>query len=379
MTPSLLGRVRGCLSSPARCLSHLHCFGLQESGLRETVGQMLEEMQQNEWKVVYCDFLYADGSLKQLLISLGDALHLLRVRSTIHTIKDLIEALNHKLREDSCKGLIICLDHAESVSSFTSSAINAFFDFPNFIDQENPLVRILTLGERSWQAINATNFTIGQIPVPEFYFPIMDKDDCISLLCEVLPEVESSLVKFVVDAAYIHCISPNRLAKLVLRVHDEIEAASKTDKTSIRNLNFSAAFCRKAMAEMLGTNTVVLDAKKENAKPKVEQQPDYLVMPVFQRYLLLASFCASNNAISTDKRFFIKHHGREKRSAKREIRLEEKAQLKDFDPKTADLQRIVAICYTLLKKHYDDGDVLTKIMDLNSLVRLFFVFTTLKF
>ena len=49
MTPSLLDRVRGCLSSPARCLSHLHCFGLQESGLRETVGQMLEEMQQNEW------------------------------------------------------------------------------------------------------------------------------------------------------------------------------------------------------------------------------------------------------------------------------------------------------------------------------------------
>lgn len=34
---------------------------------------------------------------------------------------------------------------------------------------------------------------------------------------------------------------------------------------------------------MLGTNTVVLDAKKENAKSKVEQQSDYLVMPVFQR------------------------------------------------------------------------------------------------
>ena len=149
-----------------------------------------------------------------------------RIHTTsIWTSKYEYFGTNYPIFRDSYKGLIICLDHAESVSSFTSSAINAFFDFPNFvsfllksgkfpseikgnkvsltsgkmdlspkkktrktsflfpkakticfqIDQENPLVRILTLGERSWQAINATNFTIGQIPVPELYFPIMDK------------------------------------------------------------------------------------------------------------------------------------------------------------------------------------------------------------
>ncbi|VDM70485.1 unnamed protein product [Strongylus vulgaris] len=80
------------------------------------------------------------------------------------------------------------------------------------------------------------------------------------------------------------------------------------------------------------------------------------ILSLSSKYLLVASFCASHNPPATDRRYFVKFHGKEKRSDARERRAELSAEQRETDAKAVDLQRIKCI-YLALTNLYPVEDV----------------------
>ncbi|KIH47683.1 hypothetical protein ANCDUO_22253, partial [Ancylostoma duodenale] len=77
------------------------------------------------------------------------------------------------------------------------------------------------------------------------------------------------------------------------------------------------------------------------------ERDEPISLPLCSKYLLIASFCASHNPPSTDRRYFVKFHGKEKRSDARERRAELSAEQREADAKAVDLQRIKCIYLAL--------------------------------
>ncbi|KAK5981902.1 hypothetical protein GCK32_006803, partial [Trichostrongylus colubriformis] len=77
------------------------------------------------------------------------------------------------------------------------------------------------------------------------------------------------------------------------------------------------------------------------------EREGFVDLPLSTRFLLVASFCASHNPSSTDKRYFAKFHGKEKRSEARERKAEQSAEQRDGEAKSAELQRIKCIYLAL--------------------------------
>lgn len=83
------------------------------------------------------------------------------------------------------------------------------------------------------------------------------------------------------------------------------------------------------------------------------QRRVHVELPFHSKFLLIASYLASYNPVKSDKRFFVKHHGKE-RKTKATIKAKEKhvsAQL--TGPKAFPLDRMLAIFYSII----DDENV----------------------
>ena len=73
-----------------------------------------------------------------------------------------------------------------------------------------------------------------------------------------------------------------------------------------------------------------------------------LELPFYAKYLLIASFLASHNDAKFDKRFFMKHHGKE-RKRYQPAKVSEKLNIK-FGPKSFTMDRLLAIFYAILEE-----------------------------
>ncbi len=71
-------------------------------------------------------------------------------------------------------------------------------------------------------------------------------------------------------------------------------------------------------------------------------------LPFHSKFLLLASYLASYNPVKSDKRFFVKHHGRQ-RKTKASIKSKERAEVTQLTgPKAFPLNRMMAIFYSIV-------------------------------
>ena len=70
-------------------------------------------------------------------------------------------------------------------------------------------------------------------------------------------------------------------------------------------------------------------------------------LPFYSKFLLIAAFLASYNPAKSDKRFFQKHHGKQRKTAA-SIKAKEKMNSQLTGPKTFPLERLLAIFYNIV-------------------------------
>ncbi|VDM58540.1 unnamed protein product [Angiostrongylus costaricensis] len=296
------------------CISHIHCYGVEEAGVLEAIKEELATLQEDDpssmYVVVNC-FL-SNGSLKLLIDEIIRELNL-----THHEKVDTVDALanflgTHLFSTKYRVKLTIVLDQAQLLSSFQTSAVKSLFSLPKSMSVigrhvgEEPLVRFVTHSEMPWERIGVLN----TVSTP------------VSIGFENLSEVP----------------------KVFLQVRIACDKYSKKygDISEIKNM--------KLLPILEALNETDCFRGDESARDTP------INLPISAKYLLVASFCASYNPPATDRRYFVKFHGKEKRSEARERRAEQAAEQRDIEAKPADLQRMKCI-YLALTNLYPVKDI----------------------
>lgn len=90
-------------------------------------------------------------------------------------------------------------------------------------------------------------------------------------------------------------------------------------------------------------------------------------LPFYSKFLLIAAFLASYNPAKSDKRFFVKHHGKQKKTAM-SIKAKEKLNSQLTGPKPFPLERLLAIFYNIVEEQVNPSATIYS--QVTSLVRL---------
>ena len=72
-------------------------------------------------------------------------------------------------------------------------------------------------------------------------------------------------------------------------------------------------------------------------------------LPFYSKFLLIAAFLASYNPAKSDKRFFVKHHGKQRKTVS-SMRTKEKLNSQLTGPKPFPLERLLAIFYNIVEE-----------------------------
>ncbi|VDO57272.1 unnamed protein product [Haemonchus placei] len=319
-------------------ITHIHCYGIEEADVLDDIREELELLQKKDkhsfYVIINC-FL-VDGSIKRLIDELLRELKL-QHDGKVNTINALAVFLGeHLFSAKNRVKLTIVLDQARFLSLFPVSTVKTLLSIPKSIGiicpnlRNDPLIRFVTHSELPWDRIGLLNV----IPQPvSVGLENRSEEECIDEIAEAFKEDYSrKIVDYVVKAVFFECRDVQRIMQIV-RLACEKYSEKHGDVNDIKNLKLLP----------------VLEALDEtDCYWKDENEPEQLVdLPLSTRYLLVASFCASHNPSSTDKRYFAKFHGKEKRSEARERRAEQSAEQRDGEAKSADLQRIKCIYLAL--------------------------------
>ncbi|KJH43594.1 hypothetical protein DICVIV_10393 [Dictyocaulus viviparus] len=346
------------------CISHIHCYGIEEAGVVDAIKEELTTLHENDplsmYVIVNC-FL-VNSSLKLLIDEI------LRELNLVHGKVDSIDALAHFLgthffSNENRKKLTIVLDQAQLLSSFQTSTIKSLLSLPKSMPlicrhlDEEPLIRFVTHSELPWELIGMLSTVSAPASIG---FENPSEEECIDLLDAILSKdgINRKIVEYVVKTSSFECRDARRQLE-ILRIFvsyfhylcfyslpvsefSRLQVRIACDKYSKRYGDISEIKNMKLLPIIEALNETDCFWQDENS----EDSP--IILPLSAKYLLIASFCASHNSPSTDKRYFTKCHGREKRSEARERRAEQAAEQRDFEAKPADLERIKCIYLALI-------------------------------
>ncbi|EFO92300.1 hypothetical protein CRE_10867 [Caenorhabditis remanei] len=188
------------------------------------------------------------------------------------------------------------------------------------------------------------------------------------LISKADSSIDPKFINFAIQTIFMYCKSPNTLFSIVsssswwydstvkfFQISDAWEMYSKRIRVHENGPKFDATLASKcvgkASSDKLGD---VSGEQRLDEQRVVENETSFEAMPLAMRYLLIAAFCASNNPQQADSRYFVKNHGKDKRSEKKELRAEENRLAKELGPKPAELQRFICIYETFLKLNETD-------------------------
>lgn len=338
------------------CISHIHCYGLEEAGVLEAIEEALVTLHEEDpfSKYVIINCFLANGSLKLLIDEIVRALQL-SYHGKIDTVDALANFLEtHLFSTDNRIKLTIVLDQAQLLSSFQTSAVKSLISLSKSMSticchaSEEPLIRFVTHSELPWDRIAMLSAVSAPVSVG---FENLSEEECVDLIAGILAKdgISRKVVEYVVKASFFECRDARRILEIV-RIACDKYSKKYGDLSEIRNMKLLP------ILEALDEADCFWEDEDDRDAP--------INLPLSAKYLIVASFCASHNPPATDKRYFVKFHGREKRSEVRERRAEQVAEQRDTETKSADLQRIKCI-YLALTILYPMEDINMDI-DVNS-------------
>ncbi|RCN45972.1 hypothetical protein ANCCAN_08009 [Ancylostoma caninum] len=346
-------------------ITHIHCHGSEEAGVLGAIEQALDRLKEEDefslYAVVNC--LLVNGSLRVLIDELLQQLDVKR-HGKVETVEALAVFLKtHIFSEKERVKLTIVLDQAQALSSLPTSTVKSLLSLPKSISlacptsSQEPLIRFVTRSELPWNWIHMLNTVSWPISIG---FESPTEEECIDLLAEVLESdgVQRRVIEYVVRAVFFECRDANRILEIIRLVCSKY-TEKHGDINELKNLKLLPVL------EALNETDCFYQDENERDEP--------INLPLCSKYLLIASFCASHNPPATDRRYFVKFHGKEKRSDARERRAELSAEQREADAKAADLQRIKCI-YLALTELYPVKAIDMNV-DINAQVcALFYVF-----
>uniref|UniRef100_A0A0N5BTL3 Origin recognition complex subunit 5 n=1 Tax=Strongyloides papillosus TaxID=174720 RepID=A0A0N5BTL3_STREA len=340
--------VASFLLQTSQVLNHLHISGAvspKEEDILEYImdfnGHSEDFFDDTQYVVKDINLIMVDGSVQFLFETMFSK----EIEGgKLKNISDFIDFVNSKkfVTDHTGKIIVILLRNAEYLTEFSSSFLKTFFDTPF---HTRILFKFITVSKFPWHNIstrlgfNSFAMEIGLTP--------LDRAEMAQNLFNTLEEdhgkhfKKDELEKFVelfLGVTYTYCADYNNLLFLSRKcldkiIDDNIQISGK----SAKNL----AEVNQLMSDILSYYYM---GKRGNKKTKKT-----IYLPTIAKYAIVASYCASFNPPSSDKRFFVKQHIKQRKTM-HEVKRDPKNSLHELGPKNFPLDRFKMIFSYLLSK-----------------------------
>ncbi|XP_069763664.1 origin recognition complex subunit 5 isoform X2 [Narcine bancroftii] len=249
----------------------------------------------------------------------------------------------------------IVLDKAEQLREMDANLLPGFLRFQELADAN---VSVILISEIVWEKFRSNT---GCFEPLILYFPDYSKDDLLKILSHDHPPEFSadfyiSYINILLGVFYTVCRDLKELRHLaVLNFPKYCEPVQKGDvreedtRRLWRNIE---PHLKKAM------QTVYLREISSSQWERLQQENEdrrhlkglsahaHVDLPYYSKFLLIAAYLSSYNPARTDKRFFLKHHGKIKKTSF--LKKHEKISNHLLGPKPFPLDRLLAIFYSII-------------------------------
>ncbi|KAG0710203.1 Origin recognition complex subunit 5 [Chionoecetes opilio] len=317
----------------------------------------------------FCPQVLYEAVLSQLRGSVPSATTDLPTPPTCDSLGEFVHHLDTVSRAGGQPRMAILLENCERLRD---SAANIF---PGLCRLQE-----LTPG------INITVIFMSTLPVEKFristgfmeplvvFFPQYTKDELQEILQTLRPSTASqeffkNYISLVLSVFYL---ATRDLAELMHQVQQHFEAycepvvrgeAEEEDVRPLwRNIEphlkkaLSTVYLREVsrthfdkMQKLIETSvSEMLPSELRNIN-SLSSKTAIVELPLYSRYLLIAAHLASYNPARTDRRFFMKHHGKQ-RKTQASIKAKERCSSHLLGPKTFPLDRLMAIFHSIVEE-----------------------------
>ena len=302
-----------------------------------------------------------------------------RKKASCDSLSDFVERLR---RRPKPKPVVLVLRKAEKLRDLDANLLPAFLRLGELISaaesdvaisKDTSNICVVLLASIGWSKFGVSSGHI--VPVT---LPVYTEKELATIIAEKLKDAASGASKdegdklkpeFYLRYAYLilsySLASCNSLPRLlwIAALHFDMYAEPALSG-AVEPDNVRALYRRieKPLRESLGA----IHLRELNNLAQTRRL--HVELPFHAKFLLIAAYLASYNPVKSDKRFFVKHHGKQ-RNTKTAIRAKENRISSQLTgPKPFPLDRLLAIFYSILdSNHASSANVLSQITSLVNL------------
>ncbi|XP_059843169.1 origin recognition complex subunit 5 [Hypanus sabinus] len=274
-----------------------------------------------------------------------------------NTLNEFVLLYKQVVREQNLlnQTVYIVLDKAEQLREMDANLLPGFLRFQELAETN---VTVLLISEIVWEKFRPNT---GCFEPLTLHFPDYNKDDLLKILSHDHPlefsaEFYTCYINILLGVFYTVCRDLKELQHLAAlnfpRFCEPVIKGDVKEEDTRRLWRNIEPHLKKAMQtvylrEISSSQWERLQQEGEDSKHlKGLSAHGHVELPYYSKFLLIAAYLSSYNPARTDKRFFMKHHGKIKKSSF--LKKHEKTSNHLLGPKPFPLDRLLAIFYSIV-------------------------------
>uniref|UniRef100_A0A8C9RP97 Origin recognition complex subunit 5 n=1 Tax=Scleropages formosus TaxID=113540 RepID=A0A8C9RP97_SCLFO len=330
-------------------------YGHRASGKSHVTLTLLKELKMPH-VVVNCVECVSLGLLfEHVLLSLFGSSHTSLPRGP--SLSDFVRLYRQLCSEDPAKQTrYIVLDHAELLRDMSANLLPGFLRLQELVEDN---VTVIFLSEIVWDKFrpNTGCFEPLLLHFPDYskgrLQQILAQDSCPSYS----PELYSSYISILLGVFYSVCRDLRELRHLAAlnfpKFCEPLEKGEGNESDAHKLWRNIEPHLKKAMQTVYLREVSSVQWEEQQQKEEKEvgelrglSAYTHVELPYYSKFLLIAAYLASYNPARTDRRFFLKNHGRIKKT--NFLKKHEKTSNHLLGPKPFPLDRLLAIFYSVV-------------------------------
>ncbi|KAL3990248.1 Origin recognition complex (ORC) subunit 5 C-terminus family protein [Acanthocheilonema viteae] len=318
-------------------ISHLHVYGTTAGPRDEVMHKVIEEVKENDEVMVLRINCYVNHRSHKLFCQgLYNLLPHSKSGKKVENLESVFEECKAELEYVKSVVMVVILNNAEMLLNFPPSFLQALFSIPK---KYGGTIKLVSVARLPWTRFEITEHISSPV---QFAFEALSKGEVQEALSTRL-NFDNNFVRCMLDMVYSVCRDLNQLSYIIEKLWDT--------GTGDENWANSVASNKLKTCCTVGGQNRTDDLFYRSEKRPVEDGQTFC-LSTSAKYLLIAAYCASYNPPSSDRRFFTKNHGKQRRRASTAKGLRSNLEsAHETGPKPFPVQRLLFIYLAMLEKH----------------------------
>lgn len=275
---------------------------------------------------------------------------------------DFVRNINDIAKEKEGQRMAIVLEKSERLRDMDANILPALFRLQELTQNSVNIMVVLT----SNLPMEKFRPSSGFMEPIVIHFPQYTKDELLKILLTVKPstyseEFYTNYVNLALSVFYLASKSLPELRHMIeLNFPAYCEPIEKGEATENdvrklwRNIEphlkkaLTTVYLREVSSSQFERMQKLTDPSAQDVSLPKPAGMTKIELPFYSKFLLIAAYLASYNPAKTDKRFFMKHHGKQ-RKTQAMIKAKERSSNQLVGPKPFPLDRLMAIFYSIIE------------------------------